>query len=982
MKFCYRLLILLVLLSSSLLAQPYKTRSLGLQEGLPEYYVSGLIQDNAGFVWIATRNGLARYDGRKFKVFRHRHSSQTSLANNVIRSMRSVSETTMLIQLENGTLQVFNPATEHFNTIISTKQLEQTHVKTDNPILTVNERIVWGWNTSQIYRYDIQKKRVKTYPIPSLPESSANRESAIVPDQHQQLNVPLPGRLVQFDTCLGKFRSWAHPMIGLPGKIETYYGTSLLRRASGEILIGAAQKLVVFNPNTHRFRTISIPSSINTQVGLIYEATNGQVYFTCGMTVYRLAHNDHVIPIWTAPRIDYQNYFHALLVDRSGVLWIGTNGDGVQQIDLQALPIKTYPYKTNFVQDVLSAELQLAVPNWLKVNNHIYQLRLAGSAPYISVGIGSWFDLLRADTKTRTLRSILRRKQRSPYTEIKGGNALAQSNGIIWIYEPHQGLLKADSTGQLLDKFEWKIPINWVTSIQPMSQTVWIGSEESGLYAYDLGSRRIVQHLRYKAFPANTLPSDHVQCLVADPTNPAILWIGTDEGLSQLDTRTMRFQNWSEDQGLPSGTINTLLLDRKGDLWFSTGKGISRMNPQTKKTRHFSTNDGIMDIEYRPNHALQLPNGRMAFGGATGITVFDPLALTDSAQSIATVLTGFRLGNVPVEHGKNGSPLSLPLNATQVIRLKHNENFFGIEFAGMQYNKPASLRYRYQLKGVNADWINAGNQTLANYTQVRPGNYEFNVNTADADGRWSSLIKTIRISIEPPWWGTWWFYFLATFACLTFIYGLYRYRLAQVLKLHNLRNDIARDLHDDVGSSISSIAIYSNIMLGQLGNSTFKSGPLLVKITEQANEIMGSMNDIVWSINTKNDAFDEVFIRMREYAVQFLETKGYMLHFDFDENLHRTKLDMEKRRDFYLIYKEVLNNIAKYANGNNVWISVQQRNSVIELLIRDDGLGFEVNAVRSSGNGLTNMNYRAASLKGTLRIVSEPGAGTTIHLTF
>lgn len=981
MKFYCWLLLLGTLWSGSLPAQPFVSRNLSIQHGLPEYFVSGILQDKAGLIWIATRDGLARYDGRQFKVFRRLSHGNHALANNIIRSIQPVSDTAMLLQLEDASLQVFNPVTEKFGEVIVVKQQGQSAVKLDNPTLSADEKLVWGYNETQISCFDRQTKLIKTYPVPTSEDAGPYLENTHLPYERQLLYAALSDRLIQFDKRKGKCRSWKHRLIGVPGIIETYYGVPTLRRSSGEILISAAHQLLLFDPKTQHFRTIFIPSTIDTRVGLIYEAWDGQVYFTYGMTVYRLSHNDKVTAIWEAPRIDYQNYFQALMVDRSGVLWIGTNGDGIEQIDLQALPIKTHPYRVNFVHDVLSEELRLTVPTWARTDKFIYQLRLDGNAPYMSVGITSWFELLRGEPNEGKFQSILKRKRKGTQEEFDGGNALrVQSDGTIWMYDAHHGIIKADSTGKLLEKFDCPISINWVSSIQPLGQTIWIGSEESGLYAYDILSRKIVQHLKYQPSANLTLPSDHVQCMVADPSNSAILWIGTKEGLSELNTRTMHCQNWSEEQGLPSGTINTLLVDKQGNLWFSTGKGITRMNPKTKKMRHFFTYDGLLDIEYRHNHALNLPDGRMAFGGAKGITVFDPLALTDSAQSIPVVLTGFRLANMPIEPGKIGSPLSLPINATETLLLQPHQNFFSIEYAGMQYNKPASLRYRYQLEGVDANWVEAGSQTLANYTQVGPGDYRFRVNAANADGRWSPLIKTIRIIIDPPWWRTWWFYLLATLLFLSSIYGLYRYRLAQVLKLQNLRNNIARDLHDDVGASLSSIAIYSSIVLDQQGTSTFKSEPLLVKITEQANEIMGAMNDIVWSINTRNDAFEMVFSRMREHALQLLEAKGYTLHFDFDENLHRTKLVMEKRRDFYLIYKEALNNIAKYAEARNVWISVAVHNSTIELLIRDDGQGFDVSAV--SGNGISNMKHRATILRGILRIVSEPGKGTTVHLSF
>ncbi len=570
-----------------------------------------------------------------------------------------------------------------------------------------------------------------------------------------------------------------------PGTIETYYGRPLTERANGEIIISSTQELLLFNPKTHRFRTIPIPATVNTKVGLIYQARDGTVYFTHGMTVYRLTANDQVSALWTSSSKDYQNYFHALLVDRSGVLWIGTNGDGIQQIDLRALPFRTYPYQVNFVHDILTRELGWPAPDWTTTNQHIYQLRFGGSAPYITIRLNDTYQLFQGNSTLRTVRSVLTLPQKNLLDGVVGGNAVRiVPDGTVWMYDPCRGLLKARSTGQLTDTFA--CPVNWVTSIQPLGEWVWLGSEEDGLYAYDTKTRRIVRRLRYQPADSTSLPSDHVSCLLADPANPAVLWVGTQEGLGRLDTRTMRFQNRTEKHGLPGSTINTLLTDRQGNLWFSTLKGISRLNPRSGQMRHFSTTDGLQDIEYRQNHALQLPDGRLAFGGATGVTVFDPPALTEIVQPVPTVLTDLRLAHVSVEPGADGSPLTLPLNATKTLRLQPTQNFLSLEFAGLQYNKPAGLRYRYQLTGIDADWVDAGRRNVANYTQLSPGTYEFRVTTADAGGHWSPLIKTIRIIIDPPWWQTWWACVLYAAAVAILIRTYIRYRIDQAQLRQNM----------------------------------------------------------------------------------------------------------------------------------------------------------------------------------------------------
>jgi len=197
-----------------------------------------------------------------------------------------------------------------------------------------------------------------------------------------------------------------------------------------------------------------------------------------------------------------------------------------------------------------------------------------------------------------------------------------------------------------------------------------------------------------------------------------------------------------------------------------------------------------------------------------------------------------------------------------------------------------------------------------------------------------------------------------------------------------VRNNIARDLHDEIGSSLSSISIFSKLAQRHINTNEASPDLLLQKINEDASHVMDSMSDIVWSINTKNDEFENVFYRMREHAVQLLEAKNYTVHFHFDERLNHIKFDMQSRRDFYLIYKEALNNIAKYAEGKNVWIHLALHNYTIELVIKDDGKGFDVSKANKKGNGLSNMYKRADAIGGKLDITSGINEGTELNLSF
>jgi len=259
------------------------------------------------------------------------------------------------------------------------------------------------------------------------------------------------------------------------------------------------------------------------------------------------------------------------------------------------------------------------------------------------------------------------------------------------------------------------------------------------------------------------------------------------------------------------------------------------------------------------------------------------------------------------------------------------------------------------------------------------------VRGTNSDGVWSSNEASIVISISPPWWGTWWFRSLLAFTIAISIYSLYRYRLRQAVNLMLLRNRIATDLHDEIGSTLSSISLYSEAAKRMLdGNESAKK--VLTKINSNTSDMMEAMSDIVWAINTRNDKLDNLVNRMRSFAVQVSEAKNFELHLATNENLPDMPLDMYERKNLYLIFKEAINNAAKYAACKNVWIEFTNKSHVLEMKIKDDGKGFNLSHAtmfpekQGGGNGLFNMKKRAEDLKGELHIASEPGIGTEILL--
>jgi signal transduction histidine kinase len=302
------------------------------------------------------------------------------------------------------------------------------------------------------------------------------------------------------------------------------------------------------------------------------------------------------------------------------------------------------------------------------------------------------------------------------------------------------------------------------------------------------------------------------------------------------------------------------------------------------------------------------------------------------------------------------------------------------DFVALDFTNPGKNLYQYKLEGFNKGWIDLGTEHSATYTNLDPGTYTLKVKGSNSDGVWNEHGASLQLVILPPWYMTWWFRVVAAIAVIAMLYTFYRYRLQQALKVQVIRNRIAQDLHDEIGSNLSNISIFAEVAEEKSSQSQSVQA-LLKKIKDSTQTSQEAMSDIVWMINTGNDRFENIMARMRSLAAELFETRDQRLHMEFDEKLNGVKLGMEERKNFYLIYKETLNNIVKYAGCKQVWIEMKLHDSCINLKVRDDGNGFDAKKDHH-GNGLKNMRRRAEMLKGNLFVYSEPGKGTSVELNF
>jgi hypothetical protein len=412
--------------------------------------------------------------------------------------------------------------------------------------------------------------------------------------------------------------------------------------------------------------------------------------------------------------------------------------------------------------------------------------------------------------------------------------------------------------------------------------------------------------------------------------------------------------------GLPNDQIFAIQEDKAGCLWLNTGKGLVKFDPRTRKARGYNLYNGLKGRTF----FFKSRDEQFYYVGINGINVFRPENIRDNPLAPPVVLTSFRIFDKP-------APLKQEITATKEINLPYSDNFFSFEFAALDYTDPEFNQYAYRMEGFDQDWIYSGNRRYVSYTNLDPGTYTFRVKASNNDGIWNEKGTALQVIITPPFWQTWWFR-ISTFLIIAGgLYALHRYRMKQALEVERLRVRIAGDLHDDIGSSLTKISLYSELI--QNGADAGESQVFLRKISMLSREIVQTMGDIVWSIDARNETLGDLIIRMKDFATSVLPTRNISLSFNVEGIQEDNKLSSILRQNLYLIFKEAINNIVKHANASTVEVSLRNTDGQYQLIIRDNGVGLRQHNGHNGGHGLQNMHRRAASINAQLSLLNQDG---------
>lgn len=782
------LVIACLMLTASAAQQPLYTyyQRYSTDEGLPQSFISSMVQDKDGFLWIATRDGLARYDGRQFRTFRP-PAADSSLSTEVILTMLYDSRDRIWILFENSQLRCFHTRSLKWLPMGNFPLIDSLSKKVALRLLSERNDQFWSLRWEGGLRMtDINNNRIAEF-TKGNGKLASDEILSFAEDGSGRLWLYHDSGLEVSDTSRTRFRFIPFPAGIRPDKSITvpYPGLSfpLLCLPGGQVVAGNYNRLLFYDEKTNLFRVISCgkkETGIADGVKSLLAGADSLLYIEKMGHLFRLEKNGTFTYLWNYPANEY-HYAQSLLLDRSNVCWFGTNAGGLYKIDFASLPFTSSGYRENFHADVMSRIILDAsgrLPETFLKTRESYNFR------YCYAPGGSLFFSVYGNEQLSGNPVYLFRNGSISTLHMPG----IPENNICSMGWSRSGELMATSVNNML--YRWKDPdrlpevkqLHGITggAVADMETDrdggYWLLTQGSGLYHFkDDTLLRVYSYFDKK----NYLPSDRFTDMITDPDDENLLWIGTlGKGLLLFDKKKGYLRRFTMEEGLPNNTVYTVVPDKQGYLWFSTNKGIGRLHRRNYSVTVFDISDGLPENEFNRFYSFVFPDGRIAFGGGKGYTVFDPSLFREDHFATPVRITGFSVNNKNLEYGDDDQLLPKPINDLEKLVLPYHKNFLSFEFTGLAFNQPGKIRYRYILKGYDKDWVISGTRNLATYTKLPPGTYTLLLNASNSSGRWSPDVKKLLIRIRPPFWATWWattFYGLVILSLIS-LYWKYRNR--------------------------------------------------------------------------------------------------------------------------------------------------------------------------------------------------------------
>ena len=1012
-------------------------------DGLSQGYVTAIVQDRRGFMWFATRDGLNRYDGNSFVVYKNNPNDPDSLSSNFIQDLMEDHYGYLWIAIDTG-VDKYDPITERF-----TRYLHDS----SNP-----DSISGAWVTS------------------------------IAEDSRGYLWFgTFDSGLDRFDPATGKFTHFRNDSEGhFVGRI-----TQVIEGRQGAIWFVGERGLSQLNPQTGQItRPLAIKNGLSADS--VCEDESGNLWMLASSPILNLVKYDrqaarvtshllgaHAVGVLASTEnggsangrlvVDGQNgfwvpsslglsYFDrhterftnrfrhddtdpysldsnaimSVYQDRGGVLWVGTENTGLNVLNRQQEQFVRYRHRPNDPGSLSPGRVKAIYEEpdgvlWVGLFpraldrldrntgktthyvpkpgdedalgegtnvNSIYR----DPAGYLWVG-GGGSGIARLDEHTGHFKHYRHNSDNS--------NSLISNNvytiygdrdGHIWVGQ-EGGVSRFDPATNEFINYR-PVPSNptsfantvW-TIYQDRSGTLWFGTWGGSLVRFDQREKTFYDYAPDSRDP-HRLNGGGIFTIYED--HGGALWVGAIDGLYRYNRQSETFTRYTESQGLPSSTIRCIREDAIGRIWLSTQKGISRFDSHTETFRNYDVSDGLQTNEFSDG-CYQGPDGEIFFGGSNGLDSFIPERIHDNPYMPPVVITSFKIFNKPVPIGPN-SVLKKAITYTDSLTLSYRDNIFSFEFAALSYANSHRNRYRYKLDGLETDWNEVGSkQRLATYTNLDPGRYVFRVQGSNSDGVWNKEGVSLSIVITPPWWRTSWFRALSVAVFLALLWAAYRLRVRQLNQQFEMtlearvgeRTRIARDLHDTLLQSFHGVLLYFQTGINQLPEhpgepQTAEARKTLEKAILQAKHAIVEGREAIQGLRSSVVETNDLALAMRTLGEELAADANSVA---FQVHVEGAPRDLHPilRDEVYRITGEGIRNAFRHADAKQIEVEIHYDDRRLRVRIRDDGKGIDPKLLSDDGRqghfGLRGMRERAKLIGGKLTVWSELDAGAEVELS-
>ena len=849
------LVIILTLLFFAIKIHPQEIhfKHLTIDDGLSQNFVSCILQDQKGFMWFGTKDGLNRYDGYSFVIYQNNPFDTTTISENFITSLFEDSRSYIWVGTLNGGLNCFQRETESFIRINFRSHAQEKNNLSEIKSITEDSKgnIWFATRGDGLFRLSMKNGNPRQTSYKQFISTAGNTEginsniiNCLLIDSKDNLWLGTDSGLNHFDFLTGKFKHFniQTKNKNAPESIYQRSISSIYESKNGDLWLGTLSGLVKFDRRTggyklfphhyevYRYGWGRIVQIIEDYTGKLWLATPGELMrFDPHFSSY-----DYFINDPDNPKSVSFSSISSLLTDKTGIVWVGTAGMGISLYDSKAERFSTLLKKkepqsriTGFsVRSILEESNDIVwvstavLYRWNRKTGELKSYETSSDRLDDFGNTGVWAMIKSADGKiwTATTEGLYRY---DPLTDKAKQYKFNPSNNLglpqkevyavfedreksIWIATENYFSKLIDIDKGIFQNFRYQ-------SSQPNNEQVktvisqdgtglfWLGTK-NGLIRFDIKNKSFYT---FKNDPKNSqsLSNDFIKSICVDPYEPErILWIGTaGGGLNRFEIDKNSFTHFSERNGLPNNVVYGILPDAKGNLWLSTNKGLSKFNPRDSTFRNFDVVDGLQSNEFNTGAYYRSKSGELFFGGIKGLNYFYPEKIKDNPHLPKIALTNLKVGDNYVSVKNDKSILQKAFSETDTLVLSYADDVVTFEFAALDYSAPEKNQHAYKLENFNSDWIYSGSLRSATYTHLPPGEYIFRVKGSNNDGVWNEKGIALTLIITPPWWSTWWAYILYGLIFVSGLYVIRRYELNRLklknqLKLEKVETDTLRNL--------------------------------------------------------------------------------------------------------------------------------------------------------------------------------------------